>query len=92
MKHQIKQDAEGLMVEISGDEVKRDELLAEFQACREGRCTCPTNEYEKLESLKIEAPPGKIRLKLKAKSGQMFEQTEIEKCLEHADSKHRSKT
>lgn len=66
--------------EIAG---KEQRLRAEFQACREGRCSCPTDEYEKLGSLEIEKSAGKISLRLTAKSRQVFDSVEIQKCLNH---------
>ena len=83
MKHIIKPDSEGLTVEVSEILEQQEQLLSAFQACREGRCACPTNEYEKLDSLEIAAQGGEIDLRLKAKSGQVLDSNEIEKCLEH---------
>jgi putative SOS response-associated peptidase YedK len=76
-----------LKVEVSDIEGKEEELLASFQACREGRCACPTDEYQKLESLDIDESAGKISLRLKAKSGRIFDEAEIEKCLDHTKRK-----
>ena len=87
MKHVIKPDSEGLNVEVSDIAEQEEELLTEFQACQEGRCSCPTDEYEKLASLEIARSVGKISLRLKAKAGHEFDRAEIEKCLHHAEKK-----
>lgn len=87
MKHVIKPESGMLKVEVSDIEGKEEELLASFQACREGRCACPTDEYQKLESLDIDESAGKISLRLKAKSGRIFDEAEIEKCLDHTKRK-----
>ena len=87
MKHIIKPDSEGLTVEVSEVLEQQEQLLSAFQACREGRCACPTNEYEKLDSLEIAAQGGEINLRLKAKSGQALDSNEIAKCLEHTKRK-----
>jgi hypothetical protein len=81
--HVIKPDLKGLTVEVSEIAGKEEDLLSEFQACREGRCSCPTDEYAKLDALEIEDQAGKISLRLRAKSGQEFDAAEIEKCLDH---------
>lgn len=87
MKRIIKGHSEGLTVEVSEIGDQQEGLLSEFQACQEGRCSCPTNEYEKLESLEIAKSARGISLRLKAKAGRVFDSGEIEKCLDHADKK-----
>lgn len=87
MKRTVKSSSKGLTIEVSDISGQQEQLLAEFQACREGRCSCPTNEYEKLDSLNIEAASGTIRLSLKVKSGQVLDESEIEKCLDHTEMK-----
>ena len=87
MKRTVKCESDGLTIEVSEFSDQKEQLLAEFQACQEGRCSCPTNEYEKIDSLEIAARTGKISLHLKAKTGQVFDSSEIEKCLDHAQSK-----
>ena len=87
MKRIVKSNSDGLTIEVSEISEKQDQLLAEFQACQEGRCSCPTDEYKKLDSLEIAAGTGKIDLRLKAKTGQVFDSSEIQKCLNHAESK-----
>jgi hypothetical protein len=76
-----------LTVEVSEIEGKEEHLLTEFLACKEGRCSCPSDEYKKLDSLEIDHLAGTIRLRLSAKSGQAFDKTEIEKCLDHTETK-----
>ena len=87
MKRIFKSSSDGLTIEVSEISGQQEQLLAEFQACQEGRCSCPTKEYEKLDSLNIEAASGKVRLNLKAKSGQVLDGSEIQKCLDHTEKK-----
>ena len=75
-------DAEGWSQSLR-DSGERQRLRAEFQACREGRRSCPTDEYEKLDALEVEKSAGKISLRLTAKSRQVFDSVEIQKCLNH---------
>lgn len=87
VKQVIKPDPQGLTVEVTEIEGQQEWLLTEFQACRDGRCSCPTDEYAKLETLEIDESSASIRLRLKAKAGQAFDQGEIERCLEHTAGK-----
>jgi hypothetical protein len=87
VKRIIEPDSEGLTIEVSEISGQQEQLLNEFQACREGRCCCPTGEYEKLDSLEIAAQAGKITLRLKAKPEQLLDSNEIDKCLENTKRK-----
>ncbi len=85
MKHTIAKKADGLEVEVSQIEGKEEAVLEAFQECQEGRCSCPTEEYTKLESLEVKEEEGNITLRMRAKSGEELDAAEIERCLEHTD-------
>lgn len=83
MKYKINQNENG--IDISVDEVKNDKqkLLEAFRECQEGRCSCPTEEYKKLDSLEIEQNGDGIQLRLKSRQGEMIDKAEIEKCMDY---------
>ncbi len=90
MKYEIDTNENDISIEvsgISGIRGRQEELLELFQKCQEGRCTCSTQEYSKLDSLVIENDEDTIRLKLKSKSNEKFDKSEISKCLEYAKGK-----
>lgn len=87
MKYSIKPDSTGLSISVQQVGTKQKQLLEEFKECAEGRCTCPTTQYGKVESIEIAPGPDKIDIKLKAQAGQQIEQDDIEKCLEHTTAK-----
>ncbi|WP_428622844.1 hypothetical protein [Sedimenticola sp.] len=87
MRHKIEIHDAGLDIEIADATEKKAALLEAFQACQEGRCGCPTEEYSKLESLTIEADGDAIKLHLKSKSGEAFDESEISKCLQYTEDK-----
>ena len=87
MKKDIKADTDGLTIEISEIQGKDKQLIEAFQECQEGRCSCPTNEYSKLESLEIKQTEGKINLRLSSKKGEVFDSAEIGKCLDYTEKK-----
>ena len=66
---------------------KQDELLKNFQACQEGSCDCPSDEYVKLEKLDIKSSETEMTLNLKAKKDQTFDKAEVEKCVDYVVKK-----
>src|SRR5215203_4757887 len=83
MKYRIDKTGEQLHIEIVGvGDNKRNEVLGAFQQCQEGRCACPTRQYEKIQSLSMEPGADAIKLRLMPKPGEEFEREQIEKCLD----------
>lgn len=74
-----------IILEVSND--NKAKLLEEFSNCQQGRCSCPTEEYKKLESLTVENFENKISLTLKPKAYQNFDINEISKCLNYTSNK-----
>jgi len=87
VKYSVKSDDSGLNIRLEQVGTKQKELLEEFKECAEGRCTCPSAQYGKLESIEIAPGPDRIDIKLKAQAGQSIEQDDIEKCLQHTTAK-----
>lgn len=87
MKYKVESNENEVNIEVTETKGKQKKLLEAFQECQEGRCTCPTQEYSKLASLKIESDEGIIRLKLKSKPNVKFDESEIGKCLEYTKGK-----
>jgi len=82
MPYQLTQTDTGLEIEISETGEHGPDLLTAFQACQEGRCSCPTDEYEKLASLDVVADQDTVQLSLKPVDGTRFNPDEIAACLD----------
>jgi hypothetical protein len=83
MRHEVAKRSNGLDIKITEIEGKEGQLLEAFEDCQAGRCSCPTDEYEKLESLQVEVADGKIDLQLTAKPGHVLDEDEINRCLDY---------
>lgn len=73
----------GVQIQVTDSGEHADQLMVAFRECQEGRCSCPTQEYEKVESLSVEQSDEGITLSVKSKKGQQIDIGEVEKCLEH---------
>ena len=71
-----------LEVRITGFEGPVDNILAAFRSCQEGSCSCPTDEYENLESLDVETTGGTITLRLTPKPAAHFDRSNVARCLD----------
>ena len=87
MKTKIESQENGVNIQVSDIASNSDEILGAFKECQEGKCSCPTNEYEKVESINVEQSNDGISLSVKAKDGEEIDMAEIEKCLEHTKNR-----
>ena len=87
MKYKIDEKDNGLDIIVDDIEDKKEKLLSAFQECQEGRCSCPTEEYKKLDSLEIVANDTGIKLHLKTKHGLKINKDEINKCLKFTEDR-----
>ena len=87
-RYQIDESADsGLGIEITGVAGKQEQLLAAFGECQEGQCTCPTDEYRKVEAMEVMATSDRIDIRLKPKPGAQFDPAEITACLDYTIDK-----
>lgn len=89
MKYQIETTKDGTKIQISNvaTTTQQRQLMDAFQDCQNGTCSCPTNEYQKLEKMEITGDNGLIVLNLKPKTGMELDQSEIARCLEYTKDK-----
>jgi hypothetical protein len=83
-RYRIEQPADStIAIEVSDVGGQQDRLLAAFASCQAGRCSCPTDEYRKLESMSIEQGEDDITLRLEPKEGESFDLAQITACLDY---------
>jgi len=87
MKYSIESQGDDVTITIEQVGDKQVELMAEFNECAEGRCTCPSPQYAKVEAIRIKPTTGKIDISLTAKPGEKIDHADIAKCLEHTTKK-----
>ena len=93
MKYKIENTKTGTDIQIKDvkSHAEQQQLLEAFQECQGGICTCPTEEYKKLEEMEIQEDNGSITLHLKPKTGLELDESEIATCLEYTKSKAEAK-
>lgn len=82
-RYRIEKKTTEVGIELTDVGDKRDELLMAFNECAEGRCSCPTMEYEKVASMTVEDGADQIEISLEAKPGSELYISEIANCLVH---------
>ncbi len=91
MKYEVTTSQNGLIINIEVPDKSKEKLLEEFSSCQQGKCSCPTEEYKKLESLSVVSSVNNISLILNQKADQSFDINEINKCLSFTIEKVKGK-
>lgn len=80
--YNIKKVEKDLVIDIKDISSNKDEILANFNDCKEGKCSCPTDEYKKLKDMKINFTDNEIEITIAPKENTEFNKKEIGKCLD----------
>ena len=83
----INTDGDSVAIEITGVGGRQAELLEAFGECQQGQCSCPTNEFEKVDAMAVEPAEDRIAIALRAKPGETFDAAEIAACLDYTVGK-----
>jgi hypothetical protein len=76
-------DESKVLIEVAEVGENQDRLLEAFGECQAGQCSCPTNEYDKLESMEVKQGEDLIRLRLEPKPGEKLDTSQIAACLDY---------
>ena len=87
MRYSVKGDGSNVKILVEDVGAKQAELMKELNECAEGRCSCPTPQYAKVESMQITPGRNQLIITLKAKPGEEIDQVDINTCLEHTTQK-----
>jgi hypothetical protein len=85
-RFRIEHEASTVSIELTDVGGRQEKMLEAFEECQAGRCTCPTDEYQKLASMEVEQAGDLVRLRLEAKPGERFDTNEIAACLNYTTS------
>lgn len=83
MKYSIEKNSQGLRINADVGPAKQQHLLEEFAKCANGTCSCPSTQFEKLQSVDVSQTQSGVSVVLTVKSGEVLDQSDIEKCLNH---------
>jgi len=86
-RYRMEQGPQGIAIELTDVAGRREELLAAFEECQSGQCTCPTDEYQKMAGMDVGSTDDEIVLRLAAKPGARLDVDEISACLDYTVSK-----
>lgn len=82
-QYKISNESSAVAIELTEVAGHQRELLEAFQGCQEGTCSCPTDEYQNVASMSVDADESRITICLEAKPGAKLDVSEIKSCLDY---------
>ena len=79
----VSETGTGLHVAVEQLGANKEEALKALHECAEGRCTCPTPQYDKMDAVAVMPGEDRIDITLTPKPGESIDRTAIDKCLEY---------
>jgi hypothetical protein len=82
-RYSITPTDQGVDIELTDTGEKQELLLAAFDDCAQGRCSCPTDQYRNVEEMEVDPGEDSITIRLQAKNGTEFDARQIASCLDY---------
>lgn len=73
----------GLQIHVQNTGGQEQGLLHALQECQDGRCSCPSAEYVKLQSMQVTVTPDTVDVDLQARSGTDLDPVAVQNCLDY---------
>ena len=83
MRYEMSEQDEDIQIEVHQTGEHTPQLLASLQDCQEGRCTCPTDQYERLEDMTLKTGADELTIRLRPHAGQRFDSGRLQACLDY---------
>ena len=83
MRYEITEHDSGVEIRVQDTAGRTSEVLTSMQACQQGRCGCPTDQYDRLAGMDVAATDDEVSVRLTPKPGERFDSDELRACLDY---------
>jgi hypothetical protein len=83
MRYDITEQDRDVEIHLHDAAGRTSELLGSMQDCQQGRCGCPTDQYDRLAGMDVEATDDEVTVRLQPKTGERFDTDELRACLDY---------
>lgn len=83
MEYTIGHAGDEVTIDLSGTAGRTPQVLGALHECQEGRCGCPTDQYEQLAGMDIATTEDQIRVTLRPRQGAALDTDAVRACMEY---------
>lgn len=81
--YEIVKEDKNVEINIKTNDYDKEKLLEYFNNCKDGKCTCPTEEYYKIETMNINENNGYLNISLNPKIDEELNVDELSECVNY---------
>jgi hypothetical protein len=83
MRYNIAQDGEAVEIHVQDAGERGPQVLASLQECQEGRCSCPTDQYDRLASIEVGGGDDELTVHLTPRPGEHLDPDALRACMDY---------
>jgi hypothetical protein len=83
MRYEVTTREHDVEIHVSDAAGRTSRLLQSMQECQTGRCGCPTDQYDKLAVMEVDAGDDKVTVRLQPRPGERLDPQQIQACLDY---------
>ena len=82
MRYEMTERGEDVEIRVRDTGERAPRVLASMQECQEGRCGCPTDQYDRLAGMEVKVGDGEVSVSLHPRDGEQFDLGELRACMD----------
>ena len=82
MRYEIAEHGSDVEIHVRQTGEHGPELLASLEDCQQGRCGCPSDQYDRLEDMTVDATPDELTIQLHPRAGEV-DTSQLQTCLDY---------
>ena len=83
MRYEITETDTAVDIQVRDAAGQTATLLEALQDCRDGRCGCPTDQYDRLATMEVTATEDELTVTLRPRTGAHLDTAELRACLDY---------
>lgn len=83
MRYEVTERESEIRIEVSDAAGHTTELLQSMKECQSGQCGCPTDQYDKLAAMDVDAGEDEVTVRLRPLDGEHLDAEAIKACLDY---------
>ncbi len=83
MRYEVTEQDSTVQIQVRHTAGRTEQLLASMQDCQEGRCSCPTDRYDRLAAMAVTVGDDEVTVRLEPQPGEHLDPDELRACLDY---------
>lgn len=83
MRYEISEDHDEVVMTVTDVGVGAARLMESLQECQQGQCACPTDQYDRLDAIDVQAGDDDFTVRLRPRTGEVLDVQALHACMDY---------